>query len=210
MPDCVARGPSECKWCWQHYVHSRHLYYPNGSAEGCHPHCECCDSLANVTKRVDEVTRRWPDDGLFIDNVNGSRVLEPYYSAVYRRAQADGPRQVVLNMGDRVGNWSWLFAHSDMIVGAECYVANFNETTSLAKRDFDYYRFASRLATIIYDDKPTACNASVCWREYVNLAIERGFDKVFFQASGWQTRYWPAMVELLERRNNESAREMQV
>ena len=58
------------------------------------------------------------------------------------------------------------------------------------------------------DDKPTACNASVYWREYVNLAIERGFDKVFFQASGWQTRYWPAMVELLERRNNESVREM--
>ena len=97
-----------------------------------------------MTKRVDEVTRHWPDDGLFIDNVNGSRALETYYSAVYRRAQANGPRQVVLNMGDRVGNWSWLFSVSDMIVGAECYVASFNETTSLAKRDFDYSAFAMK------------------------------------------------------------------
>jgi hypothetical protein len=184
-----------------HYVHSRKLYWPNGSAEGCKPHCECCDSLVNVTQRVDEVLRLWPEDGLFIDNVNGSRALEGYYSAVYNHTQRRGPREVILNMGDRYRNWSWLFDYASMIVGAETYVAQFSETTSLVKRDFDYFRFSQRLAALVYDDKPTACNASECWKQYVDLAIDRGFTKIWFQGSSWQTTYWRTMVEYLRSKN---------
>ena len=62
-----------------HYVHSRELYRDGQPA----PCCRCCDSLANITRRIDMERADFPADGIFTDNV----VTDAAHLAFYREVQ---------------------------------------------------------------------------------------------------------------------------
>jgi hypothetical protein len=77
-----------------HYVHTREIIWPNGTYREC---CVCCDSLANVTARVATELQAYPQDSIFIDNVEGTAANYEFYKQVVASTQAPGRRPLILN-----------------------------------------------------------------------------------------------------------------
>eukprot|EP00666_Eupelagonemidae_sp_cell4sb_P001304 gene1304-18102_t len=62
-----------------HYTHTRLANYPNGTEKHC---CECCERESYVRSRVANETRRFPRDGIFVDNAIANKEWLPYYAAI--------------------------------------------------------------------------------------------------------------------------------
>eukprot|EP01051_Picozoa_sp_SAG22_P018413 SAG22_NODE_3094_length_1945_cov_1.432052_2_plen_154_part_00 len=65
------------------------------------PCCQCCETLANITERIETEIAAYPSDGIFIDNLRAGKIPAPesWYQQVYDRTQAHGRRLVVSNPG---------------------------------------------------------------------------------------------------------------
>jgi hypothetical protein len=76
-----------------HYVHTRQLYR-NGQPAPC---CKCCDSLDNITRRIDMERKDFPADGIFTDNVVANATHAAFYRTVQAETQKTGPAHTWMN-----------------------------------------------------------------------------------------------------------------
>eukprot|EP01048_Picozoa_sp_COSAG05_P005283 COSAG05_NODE_310_length_11636_cov_115.006934_2_plen_1499_part_00 len=168
-----------------HYVHTRVTNYPNGSYAPC---CQCCETLANITERIETEIAKYPMDGIFIDNLRAGHIPAPesWFQEVYDRTQAHGRRLVVSNPG------GYLFPEpfmniSDIICAFESPGHVFNSSDGGCghvrrpgrqypdcDRDFDFTPWRNKLSMLAY---PTPADQ---WRSLLELAAKRDYTKFWF------------------------------
>jgi hypothetical protein len=110
-----------------HYVHSRQLYRDGKPA----PCCKCCDSLGNVTRRIDTELTAFPNDGIFTDNVVANASHAEFYRAVQRETQSRGMAHTWMNgncHANKCRGFDPEFTDlADVVTVWEGYVSDFTE-----------------------------------------------------------------------------------
>jgi hypothetical protein len=168
-----------------HYVHTRVTNYPNGSYAPC---CQCCETLANITERIESEIAAYPADGIFIDNLRAGHIPAPaaWFQEVYDRTQAHGRRLVVSNPG------GYLFPEpfmniTDIICAFESpghvftasdggcgHVRRPGRQYPDCDRDFNFTPWRNKMSMLAY---PTPADE---WRPLLELAAKRDYTKFWF------------------------------
>jgi hypothetical protein len=171
-----------------HYVHTRITNYPNGSYAPC---CQCCESMANLTQRIDTEIGAYPQDGIFLDNIRAGHHPAPfgYYDQVYNLTQTKGKRLVIANPGGYLFPENFM-GISDIVCSFESPGHVFLDSDGgcghvhpgrgggkaypVCDRNFDFAPHRQKMSMLAY---PTAADE---WRPLLQLAARRDFTKFWF------------------------------
>ena len=168
-----------------HYVHTRVTNYPNGSYAPC---CQCCETLANITERIESEIAAYPADGIFIDNLRAGHIPAPaaWFQEVYDRTQVHGRRLVVsnpsgylfpepfMNITDIICAFEspgHVFTASD---GGCGHVRRPGRQYPDCDRDFNFTPWRNKMSMLAY---PTPADE---WRPLLELAAKRDYTKFWF------------------------------
>eukprot|EP01047_Picozoa_sp_COSAG01_P021055 COSAG01_NODE_1209_length_11232_cov_5.378818_9_plen_1014_part_00 len=195
-----------------HYVHSRQLYRGGEPA----PCCRCCDSLSNVTRRVDTELAAFPNDGIFTDNVVADAAHYEFFSKVQKRARIS--RYSVMNANchrSRCQKFDPRFIDlADVSIVWEGYVSSPTAGLQFDMGALDLPPLTpaqqEKLAVMVYNgsdcDSPAECARDpTSWRSIVDRARAFGVHKFWvagpMHAEGPLPPYFEKMVEYIATLN---------